>query len=86
MRDLTLKRMDAAIDREIDRIVRSTDANFGIEYGEDMNRAIFLAGMQAAEKVLELHLLADDGWTATETQRKAIRATVRRLRKEAKNG
>ena len=70
MPDLTLKRMDAAIRR----VWQNPDAEVF-----EADRAIFIAGMKAAEKISQDAGMDKDGDEAF-----AIRATVARLRKEAK--
>ncbi len=79
MTKVTLKRVDAAIRRELDK------AGFNTCHGrvEDFERALFLAGRESAR--LEIRdTLADDGWALTDRQQRIIKRTNSRLRKEMK--
>ena len=80
MADLTLKRMDAAIDRIVGKVLESClDPENSVDYSKALKIAAedgFLAGMKEAEKIAKDRAY-DADWH--------IRATVKRLRKEMKN-
>jgi hypothetical protein len=76
MSDLTLKRVDAAIDGEVVRHEWPTNPNAWVAAAEKMNRAIFLAGMRAAATIGKGYAYDADFH---------IRAAVKRLKKEMRD-
>jgi hypothetical protein len=98
MNDITLKRMHAATDKIVGKVFESClDPENSIDYDKALRIAAeggFLAGMEAAAKLKHQVRTEEtpsdyeygEGWDAGhDAHQSAIRATVGRLKKEAKS-